>query len=75
MFILLAFASSLAADNDRRLMPLERVPVGLSIELILAATRSKVVSWRCDWARGYLPRGNLSTEFERPILHLGDFLH
>ena len=44
MFILLAFASSLAADNDRRLMPLERVPVGRSIELILAATISKVVS-------------------------------
>lgn len=75
MFILLAFASSLAEDNDLRLMPLERVPVGLSVELILAATISKVVSWRYDWAWGCLPRGNLSTEFVRPIVHRGDFLH
>jgi hypothetical protein len=44
MFILFNFASSLAAESDRRLIPLERFPVGLSIELILAATMSNVVS-------------------------------
>jgi hypothetical protein len=44
MFILFAFASSLAAESERRLMPLDLFSVGLSMELILAATRSKVVS-------------------------------
>lgn len=44
MFILFAFASSLAAESERRLTPLDLFSVGLSIELILAATRSKVVS-------------------------------
>ena len=44
MFILFAFASSLAAESERRLMPLDLFSVGFSMELILAATRSKVVS-------------------------------
>jgi hypothetical protein len=53
MFILLALASSLAAESERKLVPLDLVTPCLSIELILAATMSKVVSCRWDCVATY----------------------